>query len=44
MTSVFAYIEDFYNSRRLHRTLGYRSDAQFEADAANSSFPYVPVH
>jgi transposase InsO family protein len=31
---VFAYIEGFYNNRRLHSSLGYRSPAQFERDAA----------
>jgi putative transposase len=28
--SVFQYIETFYNSRRLHQTLGYKSPNQFE--------------
>jgi putative transposase len=31
-TAVFAYIETFYNRRRLHSTLGMRSPAEFEAD------------
>jgi len=31
-TSVFEYIECFYNPRRLHSTLGYRSPDQAEAD------------
>ncbi|WP_231933034.1 integrase core domain-containing protein [Botrimarina mediterranea] len=30
--SVFRYIETFYNSRRRHQTLGYKSPDQFEAD------------
>lgn len=31
---VFHYIEIFYNHERLHSTLGYRSPAQFELEAA----------
>lgn len=29
--SIFAYIERFYNRRRLHSTLGYKSPAAYEA-------------
>lgn len=29
--SIFAYIERFYNRRRLHSTLGYKSPADYEA-------------
>jgi transposase InsO family protein len=32
--AVFEYIEVFYNRRRLHSTLGYKSPAQFEKDHA----------
>ena len=31
-SSVFQYIEEFYNRRRLHSTLGYRSPAEAERD------------
>jgi putative transposase len=30
--SVFKYIETFYNTERLHQTLGYKSPNQFEAE------------
>jgi transposase InsO family protein len=33
-TAVFAYIEWFYNTRRRHSTLGNRSPAEHEANAA----------
>ncbi len=31
MTSIFAYIEGFYNPCRLHSAINYRSPVQFEA-------------
>ncbi|NKB16026.1 MAG: transposase [Sphingomonadales bacterium] len=32
--SVFKYIETFYNTERLHQTLGYKSPNQYETDHA----------
>ena len=34
--TVFEYIEAFYNSKRIHQTLGYQSPNQFEAIYENS--------
>ncbi|MFF4365983.1 IS3 family transposase [Streptomyces sp. NPDC001594] len=33
-TAIFEYIEGWYNTRRLHSSLGYRSPAQYETTAA----------
>ena len=32
--SVFEYIVTFYDSKRIHQALGYRTPDQFEADHA----------
>jgi transposase InsO family protein len=44
ITSIFAYIEGFYNTQRLHGALDYRSPAQFEAAFFQKSFAFPPVH
>jgi putative transposase len=44
MTSVFAYIEGFYNTHRLHGALDYRSPVQFEADNLQPAVAFLPVH
>ena len=31
-SAIFEYLEGFYNRRRRHSTLGFRSPADFEAD------------
>jgi putative transposase len=40
-TDIFSYIEGFYNTVRLHSTLGYLSPAEFEANY--QKFSYLPV-
>ena len=44
MSSIFSYIEGFYNIHRLHSALDYRSPAQFEANFFQKSFAFLPVH
>jgi len=36
--SIFEYIETWYNSKRLHSSLGYKSPEQFEAYILNNKF------
>jgi transposase InsO family protein len=43
-SSLFAYIEGFYNLHRLHSSLDYRSPAQFEADNLQPPIAFLPVH
>ena len=44
ISSIFTYIEGFYNTQRLHSALDYRSPAHFEAAFFQKSFTYLPVH
>ena len=37
--AIFDYIEGWFNTRRLHSSLGYRSPAQYEATIHHSSVP-----
>ena len=37
--AVFEYIEGFYNVRRRHSSLGYRSPIRFEKEMANGKNP-----
>ena len=39
--AVYKYIETWYNSRRLHSTLDYRTPIEFEEDEANDSAELV---
>jgi len=36
-SGVFRYIETFYNHKRIHQTLGYKTPNQFEAENATAS-------
>src|SRR3990167_6676175 len=38
-TAVFEYIEVFYNRRRLHSSLGYRTPVEYEASRIPGSSP-----
>ncbi len=42
-TSVFGYIEGFYNTRRRHSTLGQLSPAEFEARFLANPSSFVPA-
>lgn len=33
-TELFAFIDSYYNTQRLHSSLNYRSPSRFEADIA----------
>jgi putative transposase len=37
--AVFEYLEGFYNPRRRHSSLGYRSPVQFERELSGESGP-----
>jgi hypothetical protein len=37
-TAIFDYLETFYNTRRLHSSLGYRSPADFEEDRMEEAY------
>jgi putative transposase len=43
-SSLFAYIEGFYNTQRLHSALDYRSPRQFETAFSQNSVAFLPVH
>ena len=36
-SNVFKYIETFYNSKRIHQSLGYKTPDQYEAENATAS-------
>ena len=36
-TTIFQYLEGFYNRRRRHSGLGFRSPAEFEADTLTAT-------
>ena len=36
-TEIFAFIDGYYNTQRLHSSLNYRTPTRFEADIANSN-------
>ncbi len=40
---VFDYIERFYNAKRRHSTIGYRSPMEFEMKAVGSALTFVPA-
>jgi putative transposase len=43
-SSIFAYIEGFYNTHRIHSALNYRSPLQFEAASSLPTVAFLPVH
>lgn len=44
ISSIFAYIEGFYNTQRLHGALNYRSPMHFESAFFQNSVAFLPVH
>ncbi|AEV89112.1 integrase [Actinoplanes sp. SE50] len=41
--AIFEYVEGWYNTRRRHSSLGYRSPAAYEGGAAISLLPALKV-